>query len=366
MTRLVSVILALCTVISSGSLVGSYESYTEHGIPSESRYITGVRARGVWDIAFEEGSLYIGSGDYDSNAGPVDIWRYDLQRNGFVKSGTLAEEEINKFVRIGGELCTPGIEPREGACTYYTLRNGKWQANGVISSANHVFDIAEYEGKIFAGLDVRAGEYPIAVSSDKGKSFENVIMRKNSKPLDTSKGSIIRVYDLFEFKGKLYALFRYREGDNKIFDLYKYEKGEFLFVSAWYDKLEVKKYISGFIGADAVFADRLWFTTGNLYTTSDMESVEKVTPDEKTEFRDLCVDGDTLFALGSENNGDGTYTISVWKNESGSLEDFVKIKYFTYSAPAVSLLVTDTRFYIGTGDVSGTNSNSGMLLSIDK
>ena len=366
MTRLVAFLLALGAVISSGSLANSYGSYTEHGIPSEARYSMGVRARGVWDIAYQDGSLYIGSGDFDSNAGPVDVWKYDIGNESWAKSGTLAEEEINKFVCIGDNLCTPGIEPREGSCTYYTLKGAKWQTNGSLPVANHVFDIAEYEGKIFVGLDVRAGEYPLAVSKDKGKSFENVKMRKDSKPLDTSKGSVVRVYDLFELKGSLYALFRYREGDTKLFDLYKYEKGEFVFVSPWYDKLEAKKYVSGFIGADAVYADRLWFTTGNLYTTADMENVEKVNDDEKTEFRDLCVDKDLLLALGSENNGDGTYTISIWKNESGNPEDFVKIKYFKYTAPAVSFLATEDKIYIGTGDISGVNPKSGMLLSIDK
>jgi hypothetical protein len=97
-----------------------------------------------------------------------------------------------------------------------------------------------------------------------------------------------------------------------------------------------------------------------------MENVEKVAPDEKTEFRDLCVDENALLALGSENNGDGTYTISVWKNESGTPDDFVKIKHFTYTAPAVSFLATEDKIYIGTGDISGVNPKSGMLLSIEK
>ena len=87
--------------------------YTELGIPTSERYSEGVTARSPWDMATYENKLYIGSGDYDTNAGPVDMWCYDIDKKTWSNSGTVPEEEIDRFCVIDNKLVVPGIDPQE-------------------------------------------------------------------------------------------------------------------------------------------------------------------------------------------------------------------------------------------------------------
>ncbi|MBQ7821705.1 MAG: hypothetical protein IJ391_05430 [Clostridia bacterium] len=364
MLKISALILACVTAVSAFSAGFAPSTYTELGIPSSQRYAEGIRARGVWDMAYVDGSLFIGSGDFDNNAGPVDIWCYDTYTGKWTNSGTVNDEEVNKFVTVDGKLCVPGTDPRINGTTYYSYNSGTWETHDIISEATHTFDILEHDNKIFAGLGVSAGQYPIAVSSDCGKSFKSVKMMRDGRPLDTSAGSVVRVYDLFCLKDTVYAVFRYRVGDVKSFDLYRYEDGEFVFDNAWYDKLEVEKYVSGFIGGDAVYKDKLWFTTGNLFVTDDMENLTKIALDEKMGVYDVYASEDALYALGCETMADGRYRISVWENTSGETDGFAETAYFYYDAPAVSLVRADGIFFIGTGDINNVNDKSGSVLAI--
>ena len=68
-------------------------AYTELGIPSAAEYETGVRARSPWDMIVYDGALYVGSGDFDANAGPVPIYRYDPTSQTWSSGAALPEEE---------------------------------------------------------------------------------------------------------------------------------------------------------------------------------------------------------------------------------------------------------------------------------
>ena len=76
-----SVLALLLTSCSSTDTIDSI-TYIELGIPSCERYPEGIRARNPWDMAIFGDKLYIGSGDYDKNSGPVDMWCYDM---GYIK-----------------------------------------------------------------------------------------------------------------------------------------------------------------------------------------------------------------------------------------------------------------------------------------
>ena len=88
-------------------------AYTELGIPTASHYPEGTRARCPWDIIVWNENLYIGSGDYDSNAGPIDIWCYDKKENAWKNTGTVPDEEVYRFCIVNDTLIVPGIDPTE-------------------------------------------------------------------------------------------------------------------------------------------------------------------------------------------------------------------------------------------------------------
>lgn len=147
-------------------------TYVELGIPTASRYSEGIRARCPWDMIVWNEKLYVGSGDYDSNSGPVDIWRYDTTKGVWENSGTVPDEEISRFCVIGDVLVAPGIDPTEDWTygNYYKQDGEEWVKVRNISGGMHNFDMVEYNGSIFCGLGVASGEYPVVYSADDGKN----------------------------------------------------------------------------------------------------------------------------------------------------------------------------------------------------
>ena len=162
--------------------------YTELGIPLLEQYPDGSSARCPWDMIIWKNQLYIGGGNFDSNAGPVDIWRYSISEKCWEISGTVPDEEVNRFCIIDNTLVLPGIDPREDYKfgNYYRWDDSTWSTIRNIPRAYHCFDMVEYDGMIFVGLGVDAGDYPIAYSTNGGKTFASVEMRKDGVPFDTS------------------------------------------------------------------------------------------------------------------------------------------------------------------------------------
>ncbi len=357
--------LLSCGTNKSNECIDSIE-YTELGNPSSERYLVGIRARCPWDMILWDNMLYIGSGDYDTNRGPIDIWRYNIQQGTWENSGAVPDEEVNRFCIINNSLVIPGTDPREDwdFGNYYMLENGEWKTVRSLPGGIHNFDMVEYNGKIFAGLGVNEGEYPIACSIDGGKTFEQVEMHKNGTAVDTSGGEFIRVYDLFVYNNQLYALFSYK-GDETSLDLYRYDNGVFVFDNQWYQKIHQKRYIGNIIGAKTEFKGKMFFTTGYLYATSDMADLTHIKFPNSEIVYDLYVDNDCLYALCGQRQSDGNYKISVWRNDGGEATDFIEIFNFIYSVPPISMVCSNGKFYIGIGGYTFENDKNGMILFID-
>ena len=341
-------------------------AYTELGVPSSSRYPDGTRARCPWDMIVWEGSLYIGGGDYDTNAGPVDIWAYNLETNTWHNSGTVPDEEVFRFCIIEDGLIAPGIDPTEDWTygNYYELVNGEWTKHRTIPSGVHNFDMVEFDGWLFCGLGVPTGEYPIARSGDNGKTFSAVEMYKNGVPIDTSGSEFVRVYDLFVFEDALYAVFYY--GDSElVYDLYRYEDGVFVFDNQWYQKIHQVKFSNHIIGGKVEYKGHMFFTAGYLYATDDMANFTRVVFPNDPVVYDIGVYNDSLYVLCGEKKEDGTYTISVWKNRNQKVTSFSELFNFSYEIPPLSLTWHDSTFYIGMGDASEVQEKNGMVLQID-
>ena len=100
------------------------------GNPFIDRYADRIYARNVWDIQAFNGIVYLGSGNSsnegpDRNAGPVDVWHFDPDRNAFVNEFTVDEEQIDIFRIIDGKLYIPGHDPLESwqLGNFYVLQN---------------------------------------------------------------------------------------------------------------------------------------------------------------------------------------------------------------------------------------------------
>lgn len=341
-------------------------AYTELGIPSSSRYASGSEALRPGDMIIWEEKLYVGGGDYDFNAGPVDIWVYDGTTCEWTNSGTVSDEEINRFCVVNGSLIAPGIDPIEDWSygNYYKLTDNEWVKYRNIPGGLHNFDMVAYNGMIFCGLGVSPGEFPIACSADGGNTFSSVEMYKDGELIDTTERERVRVYDLFVLKNTLYAAFSY--GETEItYDLYRYENGAFVFDNQWLKKMYGVNYTNCLIGGKAEFKGQMFFTTGYLYSTADMAKLTRINFPGNQIVYDISVYNNALYVLCGEKKENGEYTVSVWKNVSGVAIDFFELFNFTYEAPPLSMACYDEGFYIGMGDARSVNEKNGMILQIN-
>lgn len=364
--------ITLCVIaivnMTSCSVTKTIDSiaYTELGIPTSDRYSEGTSARSPWDMAIYENKLYIGSGNYDTNAGPVDMWCYDIDKNTWSKSGTLPEEEIDRFCVIDNKLVVPGIDPQEdwSLGNYYVLDDNQWVKKRNIEGGLHTFDIVEYDGMLFAGLGVVKGSYPVVCSKDNGETFENVVFYKDGTELDTTSSQNVRVYDLFVFKSKLYAVFMY--GDSEVtYDLYGYENGVFVYDNQWYGKVYQIKFTNTIITGKTEFKDKMYFATGYLHTTEDMENITCIVfPDSQTVY-DICTDENYLYALCGSEQEDGMYKVSVYRSDGQTITNFYEIFNFVYEVPPLSIVCQNNDFYIGMGDTSIIRDKNGMILLVE-
>jgi len=341
-------------------------SYTELGIPTSERYVTDTVARSPWDMVIWENRLYIGSGNYDTNAGPVDIWCYLIADGTWKNSGTLPEEEIDRFCIINDRLFAPGIDPQEDWTlgNHYTFDNGQWVKHRNINGGLHTFDIVEYDDMMFVGLGVLRGSYPVVCSEDGGRIFNNVTFFKNGVAVDTAKSENVRVYDLFVFKDELYAAFLY--GDTEpTYDLYRYENGAFVYDNSWYGKIHQIKYTNNIISAKTDFKGSMFFTTGYLYATEDMTNFKHIVfPNSETVY-DICCDDERIYALCGSKQEDGKYKITVYANKGQNVEDFKALFTFVYDIPPLSFAKQDDKFFIGMSETKSGNDKNGSIILIE-
>ena len=350
-------------------------SLNELGIPLIERYSNDPTSRIVWDMELFDNKLFIGSGDYDRNTGPVDVWYYDITENTWNPDGTLPDEMLGRFLVLDGVLIAPGTDPRDGWSfgNYYIREADKWKIVREIPDGIHNFDIIDFDGVWFFGLGVKAGETPIMCSLDKGNTFESVPMKRDGKLINTEMGNLIRVYDFFELKGELYAVYTYTsKGDEpSLTELYKYNKeaNEFLYKENWQDKVLTGFIRNYFAPTKLIYNDTLFFTTGVLYKTSDMDTITPVVFESEALTVDLYSDETGAYALRYKGSQEEGFTISVWKNNSDVIDQFDMLFEFDYGAPALCFTKNENSFYFGIGEQkfnanSEDNALNGTVLNV--
>ena len=346
------------------------------GTPLESRY-AGKPERTAWDLEIYDNKLFVSGGDYDKSTGPVPIFYYDLQEKLWVNTGTVPDEQIERFYMLGDVLTAAGADPTDGweLGNYYTFNGITWDIHRVIPGAIHTFDFIEFDGKLFAATAVQAGQFPVCVSANGGLSFEQVPFYRDGQILDTSvlpidDGSMppyqLRAYDFIQLDGNLYALFYFYVNGSLELSVYRYQNNAFHFYAPLPPNVVFASASHEALAAKVTFQGRTFFSTGRLYGTEDLLSYTKITFSENAKVTDLQVINNILYVSVYEKQEDGTYRISLWHNETGKYGDFYEDFYFNYPAPAQCFTYCEGIFYFGMGEgtLSETNDANGSVLAV--
>ena len=134
------------------------------GIPLIGRYPDGqitqsTYARNVWDMKYHDGKVFIGSGNSANtgpspNAGPAEVWEIDPATGAAQLSYKIGGEQADVFrVFSDGCLYVPDHDPpgtSDYNCYYKRDTSGKWSKGGWLTGEVHVYDMAEFDGKMFA------------------------------------------------------------------------------------------------------------------------------------------------------------------------------------------------------------------------
>lgn len=134
------------------------------GIPLIGRYPDGritqsTYARNVWDMKYHDGKVFFGSGNSANtgpspNAGPAEVWEIDPATGTAQLSYKIGGEQADLFrVFSDGCLYVPDHDPPGTSsynCYYKRDTSGNWSNGGWLTGEVHVYDMAEFDGKMFA------------------------------------------------------------------------------------------------------------------------------------------------------------------------------------------------------------------------
>jgi hypothetical protein len=348
-----------------------YEAiFTELGIPLKDYYKTGSIERCAWDVEIYEGELYVASGDYDTNKGPVNIWSYNLKDRTWKDRGGLEDEQIERFYIFDNKLYAPGSDSM-GTWeygNYYCYEDGTWITNNTLPGGVHNFDLIKFEGKLFAGLGVEPGNAPVVMSEDE-KEWTPVHFYKKDKKINTQNQILIRVYDFFVLDHDLYAYLYLSSGSEVQRELYRFEDGKFVYYSKLPSEFEGKRNVYAHVNQKVEFNDRMYIAARNLYTTGDMKNAKLCNLDKKVVVTDLRVVKNKLYVLANESiikdDGSEQFKISVFESKDG--KNFNEKFYFYYAVPALSFTYGDNAFYFGMGygvRAKKEYPENGMILEV--
>lgn len=318
------------------------------GIPLLAQYSNDaehlIRARVAWDSIFFDGAFYVGCGDYDSNMGPVKVWRYDPDVGAWEASAeTLEDEHIKRFTVLDGTLTIPGTDPRGdwSQGSFYTLEGGAWAEHAVLPSGIHCFDAVSFEGAQFFALGVNSGDWPVVRSTD-GATYEPIPFLADGAPVDTDL-LIVRVHNFVVAGDVLYAFLTLGDESAATLDVYRYEDGAFCYHAAA-PEVYLRSYDAAYAGE---FAGLATFINGYCYYYSeDMASFRPCRVGMSDLATDMTVVGDTLYALAYTKLEDG-FESAVYASKDG--KTFEKLFFFVDEIPANSFAYGDGAFYFSMG-----------------
>jgi Listeria-Bacteroides repeat domain (List_Bact_rpt). len=334
-------------------------------------------ARNVWDMQIFNGSIYLGHGNSSnsgpaSNAGPIDVIKYDFTANQFTTEYTVNEEQIDTYKIINGKLTIPGHDSRESwdFGNVYTLDNNTWTKSRTMQNAIHILDIASYNNTLYAATGTNA-LYEISYSTDNGSTWKALV--PPSEPFSTIG---CRAYSLFNFKGKLYASATFVNVQSDINSLLCvdgnntsviYVDGKSMFPDTAFKKAKIVNptmigdklvYIGGEIDNDI---QHIPFA---MYVSSEVGKAQKVVFNDSTAVPyDMLVRGSSVYVLTSTKVSANSYKNSVYKSDD--LNTWNEVLYFNSDTFARSFEESNGDFYFGLGcDTTYMPESTGNILKI--
>ncbi len=361
------------------SMVPSVEGqlYVELGVAAEGAYRSGGVPRNPWDVEMYNGRLYVASGDFDKNAGPVYVWYYDFDANAWEVDSIIEDEQISRFNTIDGKLYLPGIDPKVSwdVGSYYRLDGEEWDMLVNLPGSIHNFDIVKHDGKLFAGIGVQDGNMPALVTTDE-ETWTPVNFYRDGELINTTDYTFTRVYDFFTLSGELYAyLSQSSSGLTSYYEIYHYDGENFVLYSELPTKLNFsRKNTYTHFHQRVEYKGYQYLANGNLYRSADMITAEKITPNGDPEINDLRVVGDKLYALCSEeyttDGGETAFYNSLQVTTDG--KTFTEVFRFSYPVRALSFTYENGTVFIGMGfGVKAAKTHvyydeNGMILAINR
>ena len=344
-------------------------SFVELGIPTLSSYKEKDTSNCAWDTYYYNGKIYRSCGDYSDDYKAVNIWAYDVSKGAWQSEYVTSDTAIQRFVEVDGKLMVPGTDPT-GSWSYgncYVLDENGWSTNSSVPNGVHMFDVIEHDGKIFYGLGVNYKQTPL-VYTENGTDYTKVYFYNNNVKLDLSESaqglSPIRVYELFTYKGDLYAFAIYQG----VYGVYKFDGTKMVCVNeeAYYGQFQnnYNVWVSEF-ERDGIF----YMVSGAIYAISDFSDAfafTRYTPHKQVDVCDAVYrDGKYYLLCYVKTAVDGKYKTIIYESETMQKDSFSEVASFDYEIPPLSFDKVGKDFYVSMGGKNSIMSTkNGMFLKV--
>ncbi len=336
---------------------------TDLGNPAASHYAQ-TTPRTPWDLAMDQGKLYIGAGDYDANSGNTPVYAWNLENETWEETGSILDEAISNFAKVGETLYIPGTDPTTGTWAYgnyYQKTDDGWKIRDNLPGAVHNFDITNYEGSLFFGIGTaNATVSPVKISKDGGKTYQDVAFyREGKNQIGDEAYKFFRVYNFFQLKGELYCLFAATKKDD-IYETGFYRYTGDIFQHTEGTGMNRKHLWQVLIGESVTLKDRCYFATGRMYQTGDFHTYEEIVFPGQDYVTDFVTAGDYLYVLTAKQIREETYVNTLWRfvPETGTKVRLVAFQ--TEGGFGLSLEKDGASFFVGIGH----GSDAGRILKI--
>ena len=348
--------------------------YVSLGAPAAQYYPNNCLARCAWDMTIFDGKLYVGCGDYSKNPGEAPILSCPMDDLGnWTVETTIPDEEVGRFIDINGVLTIPGFDPLSipEYGSFYELINGQWQQREVLPFGLHAFDIAWFEGRMYAAIGADRGEYPIAYTED-GEHYQTLPLYKDGKAVDTGNSNVVRSSNLYVLGDNLYADFWYEDESvtRAIFEMYRYNKeaDRFEYVADLKTSTHGGQYSPAYLPLweKESLNDKMFLTTGYLFYTKDFETYTQVEIPNNAMVYDMVRYSGRLYLLTSYEK-DGKQQVTVYSTTSANPANLRTEISYTYNLAPTSFAMDADNFFIGMGNWYGTGSaGNGTILQIER
>ena len=339
----------------------------ELGIPTALYYTDKLIANNGWDIVIRDGILYRGAGDYSANSGATTIWAYNIATGVWSPSGKADDEAVHRFVDLNGTLTALGTDATGNweFGNFYQLIDGKWQKFRTIAGGVHVYDMAVFDGKIFAGIGTDVGGCPVSVSTDGGQTFQSVPLYVDGQPLVMEEDQFARCYELLTLNGKLYAEVTLSGGTGgSSHALYRYKDGKLHYLrsaSAFFATAGASyNYIHGEFDLNGV---SYFGSCRGLFAVTDTDIQKIPLPGGET-VADCFLDGGTVYVLSYKyDSAAKMHNTVIYKTTTMTEGSFQEVKRFAYPVCPLAFAKDGNYLYLSMGYMA-ENEKNGTILRI--